>query len=146
MGIICWCARPLSWESSSCKSRSPLSPPHSSSPFLPASLSFTFPSSLSLLFSLTAPSLPLLGLSSSPSSLLPLPLLFLRSVLPLSPSMPRNVFQSGFSRPVLLPHSYSHDSVLCSLVADVDWDGRMELILGTYGKVGGREGLVFPGG
>lgn len=41
----------------------------------------------------------------------------------------------------MLPQSHAHDSILCSTVADVDWDGSRELLLGTYGKVGrGREG------
>ena len=41
----------------------------------------------------------------------------------------------------MLPSSHMHDSVLCSVVADLDWDGRNELILGTYGKV-----LPYKGG
>lgn len=48
----------------------------------------------------------------------------------------RNVLENGFNRPLFLPQSHLHDSVLCAEVADVNWDGRNELILGTYGKVG----------
>ena len=47
----------------------------------------------------------------------------------------RDVLQSGFSQSVLLPSSQKYDSVLCSCVADVNWDGVNELVLGTYGKV-----------
>ena len=47
----------------------------------------------------------------------------------------RNVLEEGFSRPLFLPRSQLHDSVLCAEVADIDWDGQHELILGTYGKV-----------
>ena len=45
------------------------------------------------------------------------------------------VSESGLSQPLVLPSSQEHDSVLCSAVADVNWDGRNELIIGTYGKV-----------
>ena len=48
----------------------------------------------------------------------------------------RNVLENGFNRSLFLPQSHLHDSVLCAEVADVNWDGRNELILGTYGKVG----------
>jgi len=48
----------------------------------------------------------------------------------------RNVLENGFNRPLFLPQSHLHDSVLCAEVADVNWDGQNELILGTYGKVG----------
>ena len=48
----------------------------------------------------------------------------------------------GLSTPVLLPQSDSHDSILCSHVADIDFDGRNEIILGTYGQTL----LVYQGG
>ncbi len=61
------------------------------------------------------------------------------NILPsvLMPHLPlsRNVLRSGFEHSVVLPSSQSCDSVLCSVVADVNWDGRNEIILGTYGKV-----------
>lgn len=47
----------------------------------------------------------------------------------------RNVLQEGFSKSLVLPYSYQHDSVLAVEVADVDWDGENEIILGTFGKV-----------
>ena len=43
--------------------------------------------------------------------------------------------QEGFGKPLVLPESHKHDSVLCVELADVDWDGRNEIILGTFGKV-----------
>lgn len=51
-------------------------------------------------------------------------------------SCSRCVAKEGFSRPCVLPSSHLHDSVLCSQVADINWDGENELILGTYGKAG----------
>lgn len=47
----------------------------------------------------------------------------------------RNVVQEGFNKSLVLPDSYQHDSVLTVEVADVDWDGENEIILGTFGKV-----------
>ena len=47
----------------------------------------------------------------------------------------RNIFDCGFERSFVLPSSHLYDSVLCSAVADIDWDGRNELLVGTYGKV-----------
>ena len=47
----------------------------------------------------------------------------------------RNLLDEGFSSPCILPSSHLHDSVLCTQVADVNWDGKNELVLGTYGKV-----------
>lgn len=41
----------------------------------------------------------------------------------------------GFSKPLVLPDSHKHDSVLCVELADVDWDGQNEIVLGTFGKV-----------
>ena len=46
-----------------------------------------------------------------------------------------NVLNSGFDKSLILPFSHVHDSVLCATVGDLTWDGRNELILGTYGKV-----------
>ena len=43
--------------------------------------------------------------------------------------------EEGFSRSLILPDSHKHDSVLCVELADVDWDGQQEIILGTFGKV-----------
>ena len=37
--------------------------------------------------------------------------------------------------PLFLPSSDRYDSVLCSTVADVNWDSVNELVLGTYGQV-----------
>ena len=42
--------------------------------------------------------------------------------------------EQGLSKPQALPSSHMHDSVLCTEVADVNWDGENELVLGTYGK------------
>ena len=36
---------------------------------------------------------------------------------------------------VTLPDSDDFDCVTCTCIADVDWDGRNEIILGTYGQV-----------
>ena len=36
---------------------------------------------------------------------------------------------------VTLPDSDDFDCVTCTCIADVDWDGRNEVILGTYGQV-----------
>ena len=47
----------------------------------------------------------------------------------------RNVLEDGLSRPLVLPDSHRHDSVLCVELADVDWDGQEEIVLGTFGKV-----------
>ena len=35
----------------------------------------------------------------------------------------------------MLPSSDEHDSITCSALGDVTFDGQKELILGTYGKV-----------
>jgi len=34
----------------------------------------------------------------------------------------------------ILPDSNEHDSVTCSKISDIDWDGQDEIMLGTYGK------------
>eukprot|EP01104_Vermistella_antarctica_P016501 TRINITY_DN561_c0_g1_i1.p1 TRINITY_DN561_c0_g1~~TRINITY_DN561_c0_g1_i1.p1 ORF type:complete len:647 (-),score=103.98 TRINITY_DN561_c0_g1_i1:10-1950(-) len=39
----------------------------------------------------------------------------------------------AFTCPVLIPRSNEFDSVTCCKVADVDWDGEDEIVLGTYG-------------
>ena len=48
---------------------------------------------------------------------------------------------NGLSEQITLNSSYSYDSVLCGCVADVDFDGKNEIILGTYGQVSMREQL-----
>jgi hypothetical protein len=45
-----------------------------------------------------------------------------------------SVPQTGLQNAVVLPESSHYDSVLCSHVMDVDWDGQNEIIIGTYGK------------
>uniref|UniRef100_A0A8D0GFY5 Kaptin, actin binding protein n=1 Tax=Sphenodon punctatus TaxID=8508 RepID=A0A8D0GFY5_SPHPU len=45
-----------------------------------------------------------------------------------------NVLQSGLQDQLILPASDQHDSVLCALVTDVDFDGEAEILLGTYGQ------------
>uniref|UniRef100_A0A8D0GI25 Kaptin, actin binding protein n=1 Tax=Sphenodon punctatus TaxID=8508 RepID=A0A8D0GI25_SPHPU len=47
---------------------------------------------------------------------------------------PANVLQSGLQDQLILPASDQHDSVLCALVTDVDFDGEAEILLGTYGQ------------
>lgn len=44
---------------------------------------------------------------------------------------------------VTLPKSDDFDSVTCACIADVDWDGCDEIILGTYGQVRLSEKTVF---
>ncbi|KAJ8266311.1 hypothetical protein GJAV_G00128950 [Gymnothorax javanicus] len=46
----------------------------------------------------------------------------------------RDVQFCGMSQPVCLQESDQYDSVLCALVADVDFDGQREILLGTYGQ------------
>ena len=41
----------------------------------------------------------------------------------------------GFRNPLVLSDSHKRDSVLCVELADVDWDGQKEILLGTFGKV-----------
>ena len=38
--------------------------------------------------------------------------------------------------PLLLSESAQYDAVLCVKVADVDFDGENEVLIGTYGQVG----------
>ena len=47
----------------------------------------------------------------------------------------RNILEKGFNDAVLLPDSDLYDSALCATVADVDFDGQNEILVGTYGQV-----------
>lgn len=47
----------------------------------------------------------------------------------------RDVCYEGLDQPLLLPRSNEYDCVLCSYIADIDWDGENEIILGSYGQV-----------
>ena len=47
----------------------------------------------------------------------------------------RDVGNSGFSKCIPLHQGNLFDSILCAEVADVNWDGRNEIVLGTFGKV-----------
>ena len=47
----------------------------------------------------------------------------------------RNVLQQGLHNCFILPDSELYDAVLCSAIADVDMDGRHEIVLGTYSQV-----------
>ena len=47
----------------------------------------------------------------------------------------RNVITQGFTNMVTLPESDEFDCVTCTCIADVDWDGNNEILLGTYGQV-----------
>ncbi|CAG8512294.1 4926_t:CDS:10 [Ambispora leptoticha] len=51
----------------------------------------------------------------------------------------RFVDSRGIKYPVQLKECTQYDSVLCSHVMDVDWDGRNEILVGTYG----REMLIY---
>lgn len=46
----------------------------------------------------------------------------------------RDIINYQFSKSTILPESSLHDSIMCAVVADIDWDGVNEIILGTYGK------------
>nr|AAH72276.1 MGC82410 protein [Xenopus laevis] len=46
----------------------------------------------------------------------------------------RNVLINGLNEQLLLPESDQFDSVLCAELADVDFDGEPEILLGTYGQ------------
>ncbi|XP_063957904.1 KICSTOR complex protein kaptin-like [Lytechinus pictus] len=46
----------------------------------------------------------------------------------------RNVLKEGFQNQTLLPQSDLFDCALCTCVADLDWDGQNELLIGTYGQ------------
>ncbi|RUS17014.1 hypothetical protein BC937DRAFT_90532 [Endogone sp. FLAS-F59071] len=45
-----------------------------------------------------------------------------------------SITTKGLNSLTVLPESNQHDSVLCSHVLDVDWDGECELLVGTYGR------------
>lgn len=47
----------------------------------------------------------------------------------------KNVLKVGFKHQVVLPQSDLYDCALCTCVADIDWDGQNELLIGTYGQV-----------
>lgn len=47
----------------------------------------------------------------------------------------RNVLQQGLRNCCILPDSERYDAVLCSAIADVNMDGRHEIVLGTYSQV-----------
>ncbi|KAI9258231.1 hypothetical protein BDA99DRAFT_515634 [Phascolomyces articulosus] len=42
--------------------------------------------------------------------------------------------KNGLAKSRVLPQSGNYDSVLCSHVMDVDWDGEHEILIGTYGR------------
>lgn len=46
----------------------------------------------------------------------------------------RDVENFQFNKSIVLPESFLHDSIMCGIIADIDWDGVNEIILGTYGK------------
>jgi hypothetical protein len=47
----------------------------------------------------------------------------------------RDVLTSGLSDQMVLNESADYDSVLCSCITDIDFDGVNEILLGTYGQV-----------
>lgn len=47
----------------------------------------------------------------------------------------RNVLEHGFTEQLLLEDSDKYDCTLCACVADIDWDGENEILIGTYGQV-----------
>ena len=46
----------------------------------------------------------------------------------------RDIINYQFTKSTELPESCLYDSIMCAVVADIDWDGVNEIILGTYGK------------
>ena len=46
-----------------------------------------------------------------------------------------DIMKNGLKEQLLLEKSYDYDSVLCGCVADVDFDGQNEILLGTFGQV-----------
>nr|KAG5688364.1 hypothetical protein BaRGS_032932 [Batillaria attramentaria] len=46
----------------------------------------------------------------------------------------RNVLSSGLSEVLWLPESDQYDVALCSLAADIEFDGQNEILVGTYGQ------------
>ncbi|EDV23715.1 uncharacterized protein TRIADDRAFT_57189 [Trichoplax adhaerens] len=51
-----------------------------------------------------------------------------------SHARPTDVCSEGFNLPLVLPGSNEYDCILCSYIADIDWDGKNEIILGSYGQ------------
>lgn len=47
----------------------------------------------------------------------------------------RDVIGHGLSEVLWLPDSDRYDVALCSLAADIDFDGQNEILIGTYGQV-----------
>jgi hypothetical protein len=54
----------------------------------------------------------------------------------------RSIETDGLATSRTLPLSGNFDSVLCSHVMDVDWDGEKEILIGTYG----RQVLIYKQG
>ncbi|NWR06138.1 KPTN protein, partial [Paradoxornis webbianus] len=46
----------------------------------------------------------------------------------------RRILRRGLALPLELPGSRGSDAVVCAKVTDVDFDGRAEILLGTYGQ------------
>ncbi|XP_077993085.1 KICSTOR complex protein kaptin-like [Glandiceps talaboti] len=46
----------------------------------------------------------------------------------------RNIFENGLRQQYILKDSEKYDGVLCACLGDVDWDGNLEILLGTYGQ------------
>ncbi|KAK2147346.1 hypothetical protein LSH36_557g00086 [Paralvinella palmiformis] len=46
----------------------------------------------------------------------------------------RDLLNQGLAAPLVLPGSDNYDSILCALVADLDFDGQNEILLGSYGQ------------
>lgn len=53
-----------------------------------------------------------------------------------------DIIKNLLNYPIYLTECMKYDSVLCSHIMDVDWDGRNEIIIGTYG----REMLIYKQG
>ena len=47
----------------------------------------------------------------------------------------RDILENGLDEMNILNRSDQYDSVTCSCIADIDFDGHNEIILGTYGQV-----------
>jgi len=41
----------------------------------------------------------------------------------------------GLKDPLSLPYSSSWDIPLCACIVDIDFDGKNEILIGTYGQV-----------
>ena len=50
-------------------------------------------------------------------------------------SFDRNASKDGFANQDVLPESDMYDCTLCACIADTDWDGQNEILIGTYGQV-----------